>query len=96
MSENVEPKVSGWSKFWKFIGGVFSDAQGIPSMNRVLSFMFGIASVVFGILMFSHTKGQNVLNSYEFWLTVVFMMVAMLGKNVQNIVEKTAEWKLKK
>lgn len=89
----VEVKVSWWSKLCKFIAGIFSDSQGIPSMNRVLSFMYGIAAIVFGILMFSHTKEQIVVNSYIFWLPVVFMLVAMIGKNVQKLIEVIVEKK---
>jgi len=94
MSDEVkEVKETWWTKLWKFIGAVFSTDTGVPSMNRVLSFIFGIASVVFAGIMFVHSANNKVLDKNEMWLVIVFMVVAMLGKNIQKIVEMIVEKK---
>ena len=88
--EDVKEK-KGIAKFFAFIGWFFKDTEGDPSMNRLLCFLFGIASILFGILMFTRSGNTKVIDHYEFWLSLTFAVIAILGKNIQKIVESAVD-----
>jgi len=75
-------------KFLEFIGWFFKDDNGHPSMMRVLSLMNEIAGIVFGTMMMIHALNEGTVNPYEFYLSGYFVLLAILGKGSQKLVEK--------
>lgn len=73
--------------FKEYIGWFFKDDSGYPSMMRLLSFINGIAGIVFGILMMVHARKTGQVNQYEFYLSAYFSLLAVVGKQAQKIVE---------
>lgn len=77
-------------KLFKFIAGFFrEDAQ--ESMTRLNSLIFALTSVCFGLLSFRHANYHPEFNRTIVLLvslSILFAVIAVLGKNIQKIIEK--------
>ena len=89
-AEDVKEK-KGIAKFFSYVGWFFKDTNGDPSTNRLLCFLFGLASITFGVLMLTRSANTKVIDHYEFWLALAFAVIAILGKNIQKIVESAVD-----
>ena len=73
--------------FWQFLAGFFRDDEP-ESMNRLLSLIFGLASVAFGILtIIMLNKHPKVLESPMLWLSIGFAVLALVNKNISKLIE---------
>lgn len=69
----------------KFFGRMFSDNEGNPSVARLLSLMFGVTACVYAFL----ERGN--LEKFDLWLILSLALIAMIGKNVQKVIEVIVE-----